>query len=80
MSMPITNDRHGYLRHIAALGLAVYDTMLYLDAHDCPEARLYLEKRKAEYEEAVREYEAIFGEITPKGHPCKDIRWAWQID
>ncbi len=80
MSMQMTNDRYGHLRHISALGLAVYDTRLYLDIHDCPEARQYLEQRKAEYDEAVLEYEAIYGKITPMGHPCGDVHWAWQID
>ena len=80
MSMPITKDRHSHLCHISALGLAVWDTVLYLDTHDCPEARQYLEKRKEEYTEAVLEYESIYGEISPAGHPCGEVRWAWQID
>ena len=80
MSMQMTNDRYSHLRHISALGLAVYDTILYLDTNDCSEARQYLEQRKAEYDEAVLEYEAAFGKISRMGHPCGVMHWAWQID
>jgi len=77
--MQMTNDRYNLLYHISALGLAVYDTILYLDTHDCPEARSYLEKRREEYNDAVCRYEEKYGPITVKGHPNEDVVWAWQI-
>ena len=80
MSMQMTNERHALLCHISALGLAVHDTALYLNIHDCPEARSYLEKRYEEYNEAMAQYEEKYGAMTPMGHPCEDIRWAWQLD
>lgn len=79
MSVQITNERYGQLKHIAALGLAVYDTILYLDTNDCPEAAQYLEKRKAEYKDAVSHFEEKYGPIYLYGHPSEDVLWAWQI-
>ena len=79
MSVQMTGDRYSLLKRIAALGLAVYDTILYLDIHPCHEARLYLEKRKAEYALAVQEYEEKYGPINVCGHPDEDVVWAWQI-
>ena len=80
MSVPITNERYTLLRRISALGLAVHDTRLYLDIHDCPEAREYMKERYAEYKDAVEQYENIDGPINPVGHSCEDVRWAWQVD
>jgi len=75
----MTGDRYSLLRHIAAIGISVYDTILYLDIHDCPEARSYLENKYEEYCEAIAKYEEKFGPINIKGHPCEDVVWAWQI-
>ncbi len=77
--MQMTGDRYSQLRHIAALGLSVYDTILYLDTHDCPDARRYLENRETEYKEAVAVYEEKYSPIIIKGHPDEDVLWAWQI-
>lgn len=79
MSSQINCEKYNLLYKISALGLAVYDTILYLDTNDCPEARQYLETRKAEYDEAVALYESKYGCITHKGHPSEDIKWAWQL-
>lgn len=79
MSSQINCEKYNLLYKISALGLAVYDTILYLDTNDCPEARHYLETRKAEYDEAVALYESKYGYITHKGHPSEDIKWAWQL-
>ncbi|MBR6676336.1 MAG: spore coat protein CotJB [Clostridia bacterium] len=79
MSIQVTGDRHSLLCHIASLGLAVYDTILYLDTNSCPEARAFLEKTKAEYKEAVCRYEEKYGPINLCGHPDEDIHWCWQL-
>lgn len=79
MSMQINTQRYSDLQKISALGLAVYDTILYLDTNECPEARAYLAKRYEEYKEAVLNYEEKYGKITHMGHPDEDVCWAWQI-
>ena len=79
MSVQITNDKYSLLCRISALGLAVYDTILYLDTNSCPEARSYLEKMKAEYADAVGQYEEKFGPIYLHGHPDEDVHWCWQL-
>lgn len=79
MSVQMTTERYSLLKKISAIGLSIYDTILYLDIHDCPEARHYLENREAEYKDAVACYEEKYGPITHKGHPCEDIVWAWHI-
>ena len=42
MQMQVDTEKEALLRKISSLGLAVYDTKLYLDTHDCPEAREYM--------------------------------------
>ena len=79
MSVQMTSERYSLLCHISALGLSVYDTILYLDTHACPEAREYLDKRLEEYKTAVAKYEEKYGPINIKGHPCEDVLWCWQI-
>ena len=79
MSVQIAKDRYALLRQISALGLAVYDTILYLDTHNCPEARKYLEEKKAEYAEALAKYEECYGPINTNGHPVEDVVWCWQL-
>lgn len=79
MSVQITKDRYTLLCRISALGLAVYDTILYLDTHNCPDARKYLEAKKSEYYEAVAKYEEKYGPINVCGHPAEDIVWCWQL-
>ena len=76
----MNSEKYTQMRRISALGLSVYDTILFLDSHDCPEAREYLDKRYEEYILAVESYEAKYGPITWKGHPSCDVQWAWQLD
>lgn len=79
--MQMRTDKYSQMCHISALGLALYDTKLYLNTHpECREAAEYYETRKKEYDEAVFRYETTFGAITPAFHPECDIKWAWQLD
>ena len=80
MRMQMNNEKEELLHRISALGLAVYDTKLYLDTNDCQDARNYLYSKSAEYLEAIAIYDEKFGNITYKSHPSEDIVWAWQIE
>ena len=80
MRMQMNNEKEELLYKISALGLAVYDTKLYLDTNDCQDARNYMYAKNAEYLEAIAVYDEKFGNITFKSHPSEDIVWAWQIE
>ena len=79
MSVQIERERHALLCRVSALGLAVYDAILYLDTHNCPDARKYLEEKKSEYAEALAKYEECYGPINVSGHPDTDVVWCWQL-
>ena len=80
MQMQVNTEKEALLRKISSLGLAVYDTKLYLDTHDCPEAREYMYSKYTEYFEAVALYDEKYGSIAFRSHPSEDMVWAWQIE
>ena len=73
--MLMINMRERLMRQIQAYDFALYDTILYLDAHpDSKEAQCYYNKYSKLSQRARQEYEQKYGPITP---PLETDNWQW---
>ena len=59
------NDRETKLLYVQQADFALYDAALFLDTHpDCAQALEYYKNAKHIYQQAVLEYEALFGPLS----------------
>ena len=71
------NTQNELLKRIQMLGLVLFDTHLYLDTHPTDIAALnYYYQYKALYSNALSQYAAQYGPLTPGAVESK-TRWTW---
>ncbi len=69
-------DRKSLRRYIQELEFALIETGLYLDAYDSSEAVAFYNETKTALEKAVRDYERLYGPLTPQ-NAAESGKWLW---
>lgn len=70
-------NKHQLMKKIYEFGLAAYDTVLFLDTHPCDaEALAFYQKMKHIYNQAVKEYSALYGPLKIN-QIDNDQYWSW---
>lgn len=71
------NERTLLLKEIQAEDFALYETVLYLNAHPtCEKALAHYHEHKSTVKELKKQYEALYGPLTIYGN-CDSACWNW---
>lgn len=75
------SEREKLLNRVRMYDFCLYDTVLYLDGHPKNSAALaYYDKMKKAYEQAVADYERVFGPLTKERGDVSNGTWTWVND
>jgi len=71
------NDKKALMRKMQVYGFALYDTVLFLDAHPEDNGALdFYDKMSAAYKQTKKQYEELYGPLTIVGVDT-DNGWTW---
>ncbi len=81
------NDKKALMRKLQVYGFALYDTVLFLDAHPEDNGALdFYDKMSAAYNQTKKQYEDLFGPLTihdvdtDNGWTWIQKPWPWEYD